>query len=164
MATFTDPHAFAAHVAKYGQRIENAQSTATKAAAEVAATAIRQAGSRFKVRGRTGKSWALGAKVQGPFSLGSSSVAYVLADPVGFWTLVEEGARPHIIRPRRRGRGGRNSVKVLAIPGYGFFAQVHHPGTGSIGHPWKTGTLAARRAAPLAFERTLVPIAFGRAA
>jgi hypothetical protein len=160
VATFTDPHAFAAHVAGYGKRIDGARGAATKAAAEVAATALRQSGSRFKVRGRTGKSWALGAKVQGPYSAGSNSIAYVLADPVGFWTLIEEGARPHIIRPRRRGRRGSSSAKVLAIPGYGYFAQVHHPGTGSIGHPWKAGTMIAKRTAPLAFERALIPAVF----
>jgi hypothetical protein len=160
MATFTDPNAFAAHVAGYGKRIDGARGMATKAAAEVAAVSLRRAGSKYKVKGRTGKAWALGAKVQGPYSAGSNSIAYVLADPVGFWTLIEEGARPHIIKPRRRGRGGRNSKKVLAIPGYGYFAEVHHPGTGSIGHPWKTGTLAAKRAAPLAFERTLIPAVF----
>jgi hypothetical protein len=176
MATFTDPHAFAAHVAKYGDRIQNAQSTATKAAAETAGIAIRQAGSKFGIRGRTGKKWSLGATVEGPYSLGSNSIAYVTADPMGFWVLVEKGARPHEIRPRKVGwRARKNAAargdslstrKALLVPGVGggYFAKVNHPGTGPIGHPWKAGVTVAKRTAPLAFERALIPLAFGRAA
>lgn len=164
MATFSSSSAFAAHVGGYGTKIKGANIPATKAAAEAAATALRRSGSRFRIKGRTGKRWALGAKVDGPHPHGGNVYAYVIADPAGMWHLVEKGAKPHVIKPRRRGRRGSASRKALSIPGYGYFASVNHPGTGSIGHPWQTGVQVAKKVAPEAHSRVLLGSVFGKAA
>lgn len=39
--------------------------------------------------------------------------------------FVEYGTAPHVISPRRRKRGRK---KALAIPGWGVYARVRHPG------------------------------------
>ena len=170
MATFTSAPAFAAHIGQYGERIKGANRNATKAAAEAAGAAIRRSGSRYRLRGRTGNRFALGARVEGPYGYGGNFYAYVKADPAGMWKLVEEGARPHVIRPRgagrgrRRGRGAVASRKALNVPGYGYFAKVDHPGTGPIGHPWRDGLAVANRVGPQAYQQVLLSSAFGRAA
>lgn len=165
MATFTDPSAFAAHIGQYGTKIKGANFTATKAAAEAAATAIRRSGSRYRIKGRTGKRWALGAKVTPGAASGSNVRFYVNADPAGFWVLVEKGAGPHVIRPRRRGRGGRDTRKALAVPGRGYFAKVNHPGTGgAIGNPWGQGLAVAKKIGPQAYGQALLSSVFGKAA
>ena len=157
MATFTDPRAFADHVAGYGQRIQGVQPKAVKAAAEVAAIAIRQAGSRYHFKGRSGGRFALGARVEGPYGYAGNFIAYVKADPAGFWAMIEKGTRPHVITPRRRGRRGSGGKKVLSTP-YGFFPIVHHPGTGPVGHPWQVGVAKARLASAKAYEREVVSV------
>ena len=164
MAVFTDPHAFAAHIGAYGPKIKGANFAATKAAAEAARAALSRSGSRFRLKGRTGRRFALGAKVDGPHAYGGNVYAYVIADPAGFWHLIEKGAKPHVIQPRRRGRRGSGSKKALAVPGYGYFAKVHHPGTGSIGHPWQIGVQVAKKVAPEVYSQVMLGSVFGKAA
>ncbi len=157
MATFTNVSDFASHVAGYGKKIEGVQSRAVKAAAEVAAIAIKQAGSRYRFKGRSGGKFSLGAKVEGPFGYAGNFIAYVKADPAGFWAMVERGTHPHIIRPRRRGRRGAGSKRALATP-YGVFAVVHHPGTGSIGHPWREGVAKADVLSAKVYQREVASV------
>jgi hypothetical protein len=151
LATFTSAAAFGNHVSQYGVKIERAQPGAVKAAAEVAAAAIRQSGAKYKVKGRSGGKFKLGAKVDGPYGFGGNWIAYVRADPAGFWALIEKGAKPHIIKPRRRGRRGAGGKKALSFDG-GAFAIVHHPGTGSIGKPWEIGVAKAGLVASQAYN------------
>jgi hypothetical protein len=157
LATFTSAAAFANHVTQYGVQIKHTNSRAVMAAATVAAVAIRQEGSKFKVKGRSGNKFALGAKIEGPYGLGENVIAYVKADPAGMWALIQEGSKPHIIKPRRKGRRGSGGKKALSFGGNAF-ALVHHPGTGTIGRPWNAGVAKASLLAEKAFEREIVSI------
>jgi hypothetical protein len=163
MATFTDPSAFAAHIAGYSAKLERGTPDAVKTAADTAATIIRSNGARFHIKGRTGRPFKLSAKVDGPHGYGGAFYAYVKADPAGFWKLIQEGAKPHVIKPRRRGRRGADTKRALLIPSLGYFAKVNHPGTGQIGDPWGISMRQVARIVPPAFERDIASI-FGRAA
>ena len=70
----------------------------------------------------------------------SHAEAEIQAVPKGAWHLVEYGAAPHVIRPKKRRakkagapaakRGGkRRKNRALEVPGRGVFAEVDHPGT-----------------------------------
>jgi hypothetical protein len=159
MATFTDPRAFAQHVSKYGDQISDASSVAVKEAGIAAVQAIRSEGKRHRIKGRSGKRVTLGAKLSPVQMIGGNASVLIEATPPGFWKLIQEGAGPHIIRPRRRSRAKTRAA--LATP-YGFFAVVHHPGTGGqIADPWGAGVRDASREAPKAFERSLIKTVFG---
>jgi hypothetical protein len=146
MATFTDPGAFAKHIAGYGKKIEGAGGKALKAAALAATRDIRDEGSRFHI-GK--KRLGAGFKIAG-------DTAVITPNNPGAWKLIEEGAKPHPIGPRGRGRGrGRRAV---VVPGRGVFAHVQHPGTGSIGHPWEKGVARAKRSGPAAFQSEIVKV------
>jgi hypothetical protein len=164
MATFTDATAFANHIAGYGKRIESADSRALRAELEAITLIVKKHGARYRIKGRSGGRFGLGAKMSGPYGYGGTSIGYIDADPAGFWAIIERGAGPHIIRPRRRGRGGRGSKRALTTP-YGIFAIVHHPGTGgSIGHPWASAVAEAKVVGPKVYEHALVSSVFGVAA
>jgi hypothetical protein len=153
MATFTSAAAFVRHIGQYGERIAVAEDKALKAAALAAVTDIRAEAAPFHIRGRSGKKIPLKAGYE---ILGSSAV--ITARPGGAWQIIEEGAGPHIIGPRRkRGRGrGRGRRAAVAVPGLGIFAYVRHPGTGgSIGKPWAKGSAKAKRSAPTAYFETV---------
>jgi hypothetical protein len=173
MAVFTDARKFADHVADYGKKIEDTQPRAVKAAADAAAIAIGRAGSAFRIRGRSGSRVSLGAKVSGPYGYAGNHIAYVDAVPKGFWTIIEKGSykKPggYDIYPRRVGaRAQRNAIrrgkpintKGAVYGGYGHPARfVHHPGFGSIGHPWEVGVEAASRITEAVYARaTLAPV------
>lgn len=171
MATFTNVSAFADHVAKYGTKIEGAQPRAVKAAAEVAAIIIRQEGSRHKFKGRSGSKFPLGAKVDGPYGYAGNFIAYVKADPAGFWAMAEKGTKPHWIAPRgvtqgRRQRKNQRGAQALLGGGYGhpIARPVWHPGSkGIAGNPWKSAVARAKVAAPKAYQHEVLS-ALGRAA
>jgi hypothetical protein len=151
MAVFTSVPPFAANIASYGLRVEKASPAAVREAADAAAGAIRQAARPYRIKGRSGRRVKLGVRVSGVQRLGGGGFgALIEASPAGFWKLVQEGAAPHVIRPRRRGRGKTRAA--LATP-YGFFAKVNHPGTGPIGDPWGRGVLIAKRKVPGVYER-----------
>ena len=67
----------------------------------------------------------------------SHAEAEIQAVPKGAWHLVEYGAKPHVIMPKKRRakkagapaakRGKRRKNRALSIPGYGEFARVMHP-------------------------------------
>lgn len=137
MATFTDPKAFAAHVAGYGRKIEGAGPKALKAAALAATTDIRQEGSRYHI----------GKKRLGAGFTVTGDVAIIKPNNPGAWRLIEDGAKPHRIGPKRRGKKA-----AVVVPGLGVFAHVQHPGTGSIGHPWEKGVAKAKQSGPKAYQ------------
>ena len=56
----------------------------------------------------------------------TNALAIVRPRPYGVWALLDGGSKPHIVRPRARGRGGRR--RALTI-GNGFAAYVNHPGS-----------------------------------
>lgn len=178
MATFTDVNSFAQHVAGYGKRVEGASAKALKAEMEAIAIVVKQQGERYHIKGRGGKSWPLGAKTQGPYPYGGTVYGYVLADPAGFWMLVEKGSYKKPggwdIYPRKIGkRAQRNAErrgqtlvqrKSLSVPGRGYFAKVHHPHIGAIGHPWRVAMVAAERVGPKVYEAEIVRSVFAKAA
>lgn len=72
---------------------------------------------------------------------GLRAEAEIQAVPRGAWTLANDGAKAHVIRPKKRravakgaprpkrGKKGKgNRQRALSTP-YGVFAVVHHPGT-----------------------------------
>jgi hypothetical protein len=162
LATFTSAAAFGNHVSQYGVKIERAQPGAVKAAAEVAAGIIRNEGSKYKIKGRSGGKFKLGAKVDGPYGYGGNWIAYVRADPAGMWAMVEKGTKAHWIGPkghtkgRRQRRSSRGAGKqALFGAGYAHPYQfpVWHPGTGGpIGRPWKIGVTKAGLVASKAYQ------------
>jgi hypothetical protein len=167
MATFTDPRAFAQHVGDYAKVIAEANPKATKLAAEACAEIVRKNGARFHIKGRSGKAFELGAKIEGLRISGNTGQAYVIvkADPAGFWKLIEKGAKPHMIRPKRarrgrgRGRGkgqGRVTAAVFASGYEHPVREVHHPGTGPIGHPWEMAMAETQRVAVGIYQKTIV--------
>jgi hypothetical protein len=168
MATFTDPGAFAAHVAGYGPKIKSATPNALKAAALAATNDIRSSASGFHItRGNNGGKIPLkaGYDFQG-------DRAVIQARPAGAWTIIEKGTKAHFIGGQSHGRGrgrrrligpvrpGSGGGKVLKVPGLGrgFFAYVKHPGSGSSGHPWEAGVAKARVSAPRAFKAEIVKV------
>ena len=158
MAVFTDPSAFANHIGNYGKVIAAANPKATKAAAEACAIIIRKHGSRFHIKGRSGKGFELGAKIEGSRISGNTGKAYVVvkADPAGFWKLVEHGAEGHWIRPRRARRGrGKGAIHAS---GYEHpIREVWHPGThGAIGHPWELAVVECERVATAIYQEAIV--------
>lgn len=150
MATFTDANAFANHVRSYGKAVDAAQKEAVTVTARAATALVKSAGERYHIKGRRKAAVRLSAKSASV----SAQVAVVSATPPGAWKLIEEGAKPHEIKPRRQGRGGRRSAVV--VPGRGIFAHVHHPGTGSIGHPWEQAMTAVERRCPDVFADAVV--------
>ena len=158
MATFTDVDPFAKKILSYGKAVEGAQKEAVAATAAVAAAIIKTSGARYKIRGRTGAKVPLGVRVLPPKGYGSNWVAIVQAMPVGFWILVEEGAKPHWITPagvtkgrRQRASTRRRGKQALFADGYGhpIGRPVWHPGTGgAIGHPWKEAMAMVERRCP----------------
>ena len=146
MGLYTDVDSFAKHIASYGKAVEGAQREAVAATAELAATIIRTSGARYHIRGRTGKKWPLGAKVLPPKGFGSNWVAIVKADPIGFWVLVESGAKAHWITPAGVTKGRRQRASTRSRGKQALFnASYAHPigrpvwhfGTDAIGHPWQ---------------------------
>jgi hypothetical protein len=176
MATFTDATAFANHIAGYGKRIEGADRMALKAELDAVTIIVKKHGSRYKLRGRTGGKWPLGAKASGPYAYGGTQLGYVDADPKGFWTIVQKGAGPHWIGPRKIGaRARRNAIRRGSPIGEkgGIFASgyehpifgVLHPGThGAIGDPWGKAMAEASVVGPKVYEHALVSSVFGVAA
>ena len=142
MATFTDPGAFAAHIAGYGQKIKSATPRAVAAAALAATNDIRSEASGFHI-GR--------AKLRAGYDL-AGAVAIIKPKNPGAWKLIEDGAKAHRIGPRGRRR------RAVVVPGLGVFAHVQHPGTGSIGHPWEKGVAKAKRSGPKAFKAEVVKV------
>jgi hypothetical protein len=170
MATFTSVSPFANHITKYGLNIERSTPKATKAAADAAATVLRNEGAKYKIKGRSGGKFKLGAKVEGPYGYGGNFIAYVKGEPAGFWAMIEKGTKGHWIGPKghtrgRRQRKGQKGAQALFGAGYAHPYQfpVWHPGTGgAIGHPWKIGVAKANVVAPKAFEKAMS--IFGKAA
>ncbi len=167
MATFTDPRAFANHVAGYGTKIEAAGPRALKAAALAATNDIRAEGSRYHI--------TRGKKKKTPLTAGYKMVgadASVTPNNPGAWKIIEDGTRAHFEGggSRRRkgfsgpilpgGGGTRGSKGVVLAPGVGrgVFAYVRHPATGSTGHPWAKGVARAKVSAPAAFQREIVKV------
>ncbi len=148
MATFTSPSAFADHVASYGTKIKTAEPRALQAAALAATRDIRAEAAGFHI----GKK-KLGA---GYAAVIGSRVEIVARNP-GAWKIIEEGAKPHIIRPRRKGGRGKRRA-VVSVPGLGAFAYVHHPGSGSSGKPWEKGVARAKVSGPKAFKAEIAKV------
>jgi hypothetical protein len=145
MATFTDPSAFANHVAGYGDKIKSATPNALKASALAAVSDIRHEASGFHI------TRANGGKI--PLKAGydfQGDKVVIQARPAGAWTIIEKGTKAHAIGPRRRGKR-----RAVVVPGRGVFAHVRHPGSGSSGHPWERGVLKARISGPRAFQNSI---------
>ena len=157
MTVFSSPEAFAKHIGEYGTKIQGREYVATLAASKAAEAAIKTSGARYHIKARGGRRVALGAKAHPPVKAGGTTQALIEAIPQGFWHLVEHGAKPHEIQPRRRGRKGSGSKRALTVNG-GLFARVHHPGTGSIGHPWVEGVAKAAVASPVAFDAQILSV------
>lgn len=150
MATFTDPAAFANHVAGYGKKIQAAEPKAVRAAALVAVTDIRKAASGFHITSARGGKIPLKAR----FDMRMSS-AVIEAKPRGAWTIIEKGTKAHDIKPRKRGRR-----RALTVPGVGsgVYASVHHHGAHSTGKPWEIGTALAKVSAPKAYGEEIFKV------
>lgn len=59
---------------------------------------------------------------------GEHAEAEIVATPRGAWHLVEYGARPHEIRPKKK--RGKRTQQFGGLPTpYGVFAKINHPGT-----------------------------------
>lgn len=96
-----------------------------------------------RMRKRTG---AASASVMGRRV--SEFVGHV-ASSLGYVTILEEGSRPHVIRPR--------SAKVLAFPSGGrtvFARSVNHPGTRGY-HAFRDGVASSVRAVEAIVARHL---------
>lgn len=71
---------------------------------------------------------------------GDHAEAEIVATPRGVWHLVEYGAKPHEIRPKRKyGKKRPKAAGGLPTP-YGVFPKVNHPGTS--GRPIWDGAMA----------------------
>jgi hypothetical protein len=86
---------------------------------------------------------------------GSGSVVQgkVVGLPVGLWSLVTDGADPHIIR-RRRGGKRRAQRGVLVIGGRPVTGPVRHPGTSGKG-TWRRVRRRAERDVPRAYAKAV---------
>ena len=51
---------------------------------------------------------------------GTQTEVLIYGTPVGFWSMLESGAKPHAIRPRKG--------KALRLGSETFYADVNHPG------------------------------------
>lgn len=111
--------------------------TARKAAdlvVEVADDEARRAtggDGRMSGMGRRGPKLRAVARVTGR---GSQAAAVIRGVPAGAWSILESGARPHVIAPRRRNRN-----RVLYGRG------LRHPVTGPVRHPGVRGRRTWRR-------------------
>ena len=92
-----------------------------------------------------------GAKLRARDTI-TGSGAYVFCTvrglPAGPWAILNDGANPHVIRPRRRrGRGRRGA---LGVSGFGVYASVSHPGSRAKG-TWRRVRTRAERVIPAMF-------------
>ncbi len=118
---------------------------------------VRKQGSKFHIRGRGGKPVRLGAKSNvkgfGAEAGPKVDVGKVSGDPAGFWRIVTDGSKPHIISGKRIATGRRRSQKAavsrflnvdksfndtmpLQLGAIGFRQYAHHPGHAGFGNPW----------------------------
>lgn len=120
-------------------------------------------GSKYRIRGHQGKKFPLVANVQVPTnSRGASQISrFVVGTPPGFWRIVNDGSKKHLIAGRYRSGGGRQTAKgafrrfvsnadefggssPVNVLGHskgsseGWAQYVVHPGHGPLGHPWRT--------------------------
>lgn len=86
-----------------------------------------------------------GARIGTTFVL-RSHTAFVRA--YGPAHLAERGARPHVITPKRRRRGGKRG---MSIPGVGVRTKVQHPGAPGK-YPWRKGVATATPKVVAAFH------------
>ena len=152
---------------------------ACRAATEAVYMTVKSSGARYHIKGRGGR---------GKFPLGASrdvkrfgkgqgvARGAVFGIPQGFWTIVEDGSKPHIIhgrkvaRGKRQGRnagiavkrkaakalssrffggnGGQTGANPISIPGVGWREYAHHPGHRPLGKPWEEAMAFSQRQVP----------------
>ncbi len=93
--------------------------------------------------GRRGLRLNVGYEITSPSA--STSRAVVRPRPIGPWAVLEDGADPHVIAPRPRGK--RKALRV----GDGFAARTNHPGSAGK-KTWTKGVRSARPAATKAYQ------------
>ena len=140
--------------------------------AEAARQEYDRQGSRYRLRGATGGRVPLGARTEAAKgSQGRSKRSrWVVGAPAGFWRIVEEGSKGHLIAGRYRksgrrftARGATNAFLRNAERGNdsfnmgspinvlggkkgdraGWAQYARHPGHGPIGRPWRRATIKA---------------------
>jgi hypothetical protein len=109
---------------------------------------VEQQGSKFHIKGRGGRAVQLGAK-----SDVKGNTGRVKGNPPGFWRIVTDGSKPHIISGgTRTGKRRSQSTVVrrfadvdvafgdtapLKLGSIGFRQWAHHPGHSGFGDPWR---------------------------
>jgi hypothetical protein len=109
---------------------------------------VGKQGSKFHIRGRKGDKVRLGVKTSV-----KGVVGRVSGNPPGFWRIVTDGSKPHIIAGGRRGGGRRaqstvvrrfvnadttfGDTRPLKLGSIGFRQYAHHPGHSGFGDPWR---------------------------
>jgi hypothetical protein len=84
---------------------------------------------------------------------GTVTTGKVVGLPVGLWSLVTDGAAPHMIR-RRRGGKRRAQRGVLLVDGRPVTGPVRHPGTSGKG-TWRRVRRRAERDVPRAYAKAV---------
>jgi hypothetical protein len=109
---------------------------------------VADQGAKFHIRGKSGKSVQLGAK-----SKVAGNTGRVSGNPPGFWRIVTDGSKPHIISGgTRTGKRRSQSTVVrrfvnadvafgdtapLKLGSIGFRQWAHHLGHSGFGDPWR---------------------------
>lgn len=144
--------------------------------AEAVRVEVARQGGRYKLRGASGGRVPLGAFTEAAKgSRGRSKRSrWVVGSPAGFWRIVEEGSKKHLITGRHRKNGRRftargatsaflrsaergNDTFNMGTPvnwqggkkgdRAGWAQFVMHPGHGPIGRPWRRSAIAAPKIA-----------------
>jgi hypothetical protein len=126
------------------------------------ANAVRVSGARHHIKGRGGAPVRLGAKSNVRGVNGRPKVGRVSGDPAGFWRIVTDGSRKHLIVSRSKRDGRRQTVAgarrrflnvdssmgntaPLHISGIGFRQYAVHPGHRGFANPWGEAMIASSR-------------------
>lgn len=126
--------------------MQSAKRDAVKAQALQATTIIRAS---IREAAPSGKLTPRRVNVGAGFKEGGTDAApYAIIRPRGPIGLIENGVKPHVIRPKalskRRVRAGEVGKRALASGSFGPVAAVRHPGTKGK-HPWAKGVDEALR-------------------
>jgi hypothetical protein len=125
------------------------------------ANAVRTSGARYHIKGRGGPV-RLGAKSNVRGRSDRSKVGRVSGDPAGFWRIVSDGSKKHLIVGRNKRGGGRQSVagarrlfanadktlgntNPIKLGGIGHKQYAVHPGHRGFGNPWGEAMIASSR-------------------
>lgn len=118
--------------AEFGQARKVAVERAAFEAKKVIASEIRSATGDMRMSGVGTK----GARVGVRYDMKGTENPTALVRATGPLHLVERPVKPHVIAPKKRGRGKRK--KAVTTP-YGPRASVQHPGVQNPKRPWSKG-------------------------